>query len=163
MDRIYYIVDFPADIDIRVQFNTENCKRNVRNERSRHAGNRKPGNRKPFGGSDNRYRNKRPYKRGYRVHEDGIQRREYGNNGRTCRADFRHAGAEPGRPAQSESREERRHKVSYHRTDKHQRRQDGSDYDDTERSEPKDYGHKCRNGHNGKPDRKPRSGRKENT
>ena len=33
--------------------------------------------------------NKRPYKRGYRVHEDGVCRREYGNEDRTARTTSR--------------------------------------------------------------------------
>lgn len=91
MDYPYYIIDLSniADFVIRVQYDTEDRKRHGTDKCNRHAGNKPGGRRKAFGGSHNQYRNKRPYKRGYRVHEDGVCRREYGNEDRTARTTSR--------------------------------------------------------------------------
>ena len=126
MDYPYYIIDLPdvANVVIRVQYDTEDRKRHGTDKRNRHTGNRPGGRRKAFGGSHNQYRNKRPYKRGYRVHEDGVCRRDYGNEDRTARTTSRR-----NREAETGNGKQRRHKVSYHRENNHQRRPEGNDSD----------------------------------
>ena len=129
MDYPYYIIDLPdvADVVIRVQYDTEDRKRHGANKRSRHTGNRPGGRRKAFGGSHNQYRNKRPYKRGYRVHEDGVGQQEYRNENRTDRTTSRqNKGSGTGNGKQ------RRHKVRYYRENNHQRRPEGNDGDNTD-------------------------------
>lgn len=112
MDYPYYIIDLSniADFVIRVQYDTEDRKRHGTDKRNRHTGNRPDRRRKAFGGSHNQYRNKRPYKRGYRVHEDGVCRREYGNEDRTARTTSRRKSE-----TETGNGKQRRHKVSYHR------------------------------------------------
>ena len=129
MDYPYYIIDLSniADFVIRVQYDTEDRKKHGTDKRNRHTGNRPDRRRKAFGGSHNQYRNKRPYKRGYRVHEDGVCRREYGNEDRTARTTSRRKSE-----TETGNGKQRRHKVSYHRKNNHQRRPEGNDSDNSD-------------------------------
>ena len=123
---IYYIIDLP-DIVIGLQFDPEDRKIRDAGKHHNHTGDGKPRRRKTAYGNNNRYRNKRPYKRGYRVHENGICRREHRNDGRTdkrtaCRKRNSNETAKSGR----------RYKVRYHRKNHDRQQPDRDDRNDTD-------------------------------